>query len=111
MVSFLDVNLEVIIQRFSNSWRKLVENHKFTIPNKVHIIVTHLLDFLKKNKITLHSKSDQTIESVHQEMESRLSAGKYHVKNHKSLIHGKRLLSGMVFKYIYINKHHFLWLI
>ena len=54
----LDKNFQNIIKDFSESWNKLKEQHGTTVPNKVHIIQSHLGDFFQKEK--KHSKITQT---------------------------------------------------
>ena len=60
------------IKAFEDSWMVLHDKYKVTIPNKVHIIVTHLVEYFDERGITLNQTSDQTIESVHHELFRRL---------------------------------------
>jgi hypothetical protein len=87
----LNPNYSEIISDFSQSWLKCKYMFGTTVPNKVHIIQTHLVDYLNKQKSTLYRKTDQTMESVHQDLFSRMTASKYHVKNFKSDKHGQKL--------------------
>ena len=60
------------IKAFEDSWMVLHDKYKVTIPNKVHIIVTHLVEYFDERGITLNQTSDQTIESMHHELFRRL---------------------------------------
>jgi len=87
-----------------NEFNETYENiHKTTIPNKVHIIMHHLSEYFDRFLTSLRYYSDQTIESTHQEFGKRLEAGNYNVKNHRSYIHGKKLLKGT----IHYNSYNF----
>ena len=79
---------------FEDSWNQLHDKYGTTIPNKVHIITHHLPAVLKKTKKTLKGLSDQTMESVHQCFNSRMTASNYVVKNINSRAHGRKLLAG-----------------
>ena len=90
----LDDDFENVIDDFSKSWKDLRECHGTTVPNKVHIIQAHLSDYLKKTKTTFKNKSDQVVESTHQEYFSRMKSSNYIVKNFKSEKHGLKMLKG-----------------
>ena len=64
--------------------------------NKIHIIEDHLEDFFEKFKTTFKNKSDQTMESTHQELNSRMQSSKYVVKNFISDIHGTKLKRAII---------------
>ena len=98
----IDPKYESIIDDFTNSWMNLKNKYGTTVPNKVHIITTHLKTFMKKQK-TLYQKSDQTVESIHQEFEKRLVQSNYKVKNFRSQAHGIKLQRGT----IHFNAYNF----
>ena len=82
---------------------KLKNLHNFTVPNKVHMIVDHLPVYFSKFSKTLYGLSDQTVESVHQDFNTRMSASKYIVKNFRSKVHGQKLFRGV----IHYNSYNF----
>ena len=92
----LEDEFQSIIDDFSEAWKELRECHGTTVPNKVHIIEAHLPDYLRKEKVTFKNKSDQVIETTHQEYHSRMTSSKYIVKNMKSEVHGLKMLRGTI---------------
>ena len=56
----------------------------------------HLSEYFTRFSTTFKNKSDQTIESTHQEFGKRMETGNYNIKNHRSFKHGKTLLKGTI---------------
>ena len=83
-------------EKFKESWMKLKNLNGFTIPTQVHVITDHLPFYLQKFSKTLTTTSDQTVESVHQDFNSRMTTSKYVVKNFRSRIHGLKLHKGAI---------------
>ena len=100
----LNTSFNDIIDNFVNSWKTLTLYFGTTVPNKVHLIQSHLPDFFREKGHSLYGLSDQVIESCHQEFSKRLSQSNYDVKNYRSFIHGKKLKRGVV----HFNSFNFL---
>ena len=50
-------------------WNILHENFGETIPNKCHVIFSHVPEFIKRQKKTLGEFSEQVVESAHQKLD------------------------------------------
>ena len=84
-----------VIKSFENAYMCLKEKFNISITNKVHIIIDHLSDYLKENKTTLRSTTDQTIESTHSKLDKFLRRHGYFRKDPDSSTSGKKLLDGI----------------
>ena len=66
-----------------------------------------MLEYFQLTGKTLYGKSDQTIESIHQEFYRRIHGSGYFVKNIKSDTHGIKLLKGVNhFNAYNVGYHH-----
>ena len=92
----LNEDFKDVIEELKLSWMILKNKFGITVPNKIHILIDHLPVYLEKFSKTLYNLSDQTIESTHQEFAKRMEAGQYNIKNYRSVIHGKKLLRGVI---------------
>ena len=77
----LDPNFPDIIKRFSSNWIRLKKEFHVPITNKVHIIVSHLEDYLNLTNRPLGKCSDQVIERIHQELHQRFTYSNYLMKD------------------------------
>ena len=85
-----------VIDEFTLNYLSLNVNHNLSITPKVHIIINHLKEYCMNTGLSLGSCTDQTVESVHQVVNSRFTNSKYYVKCHKSDKHGKKFYEGMM---------------
>ena len=58
-----------------------------TIPNKVHIIIDHVEDYIDATGHGLGTTSDQMVEACHSQLNKRLVSSNYWVKDLTSEIH------------------------
>ena len=73
----------------------LHETFSVSITNKVHIIQSHLKDYLTITKKGLGVHSDQLIEQMHQEVDKTLHNSSYWVTNYESEQCGEQLEKGI----------------
>ena len=59
----LKPNAIQIINEFDKNFTVLHEQFKLTVINKIHIIVTHVPEYIKETKHSLGQNSDQLIEA------------------------------------------------
>ena len=81
-VTGISINADVasLIQSYSAEWNNLHLQFGITIPNKVHIIQSHLLDYINQKKEGLGKNTDQLVESVHRAVHKRFATSSYQVK-------------------------------
>ena len=65
-----------------------------TIPNKVHIMISHVPEYIALIKLSLGQTSDQLIEAMHQYVNRRFTGSRYTVNNVENDSHGDKLLRG-----------------
>ena len=53
------------IELFEKKWMNLKEQFGITVPNKCHIIFTHVKEFIFAKKMALGSLSEQVVEACH----------------------------------------------
>jgi hypothetical protein len=80
-------NWENSIENFSQAWLKLNVEHGVSVPNKVHIIIDHVFDYISKTGKWLGRVTDQVVESCHNALNKRLTSSNYWVKNVDSVLH------------------------
>ena len=85
-----------VIDEFTINYLDLNVNHNLSITPKVHIKINQLKEYCVSTGLSLGSCTDQTVESVHQVVNSRFTNLKYYVKYHKSDKHGKKFYEGMM---------------
>ena len=80
------------IEFFEKRWMPLKEEFGITVPNKCHIIFTHVKDYIFSHKISLGSLSEQVVEACHSKW-IKLWESSYKIRNLDSELYGERLLS------------------
>ena len=84
------------IEDVSKTWSFLHEHYNIQIPNKVHIIMDHVGDYIEMTGKSLGRVSDQIVECAHSALHRRLSISNYWVKNKETDVHGIKLFRGIV---------------
>ena len=79
------------ILQFRNVFSGLLQNHGFSISNKLHIIMDHSEDYITETKTPLGHVDDHLIEAAHAHMNKRLMASNYLVKDITCENHGEKL--------------------
>ena len=84
------LNYKEYIEDFKADWTQL--NHEFGIsfPNKVHIITSHLADFIERQKRPLGEFTEEVVEAAHQRLDKIWEW--YVVKMVEKESHGKKFL-------------------
>ena len=72
-----------------------MSNFFLSIPNKVHIIIDHVEDYINMTGDTLGKVTDQTVEAAHSALNKRLVQSNYLVKDKESDIHGIKFYRGI----------------
>ena len=85
----------LVIQEFAVNMAILHEVFKVSYTNKTHIIIDHVPEYIRENKLSLGQTSDQLIESCHQYVNKRFQNSHYKVKNVNNPQHGSKLLKGL----------------
>lgn len=85
------------IQNFKTSWETMVSSFKdkglkFSTPNKVHIIISHIPEYLQKFHVPLSYTSDQNIESYHAIYEKMVKNSNYKMRDPHTIKAGEALL-------------------
>ena len=75
--STLDPDFLNIIKRVA--FETFHKKFKITLPNKLHITVSHVPEYILENKLALGQTSDQVIEATHQFVNKRLQGSRYWV--------------------------------
>ena len=70
-----------MIEKLGKEIKNLHAKYKLTIPNKVHIAVSHVPDYIDLTQFSLGQTSDQLIEASHQYVNKRFMGSRYFVKN------------------------------
>ena len=70
--------------------------HSVSLTNKVHILFSHVFDYINLTGKGLGRVSDQIVEACHSALNKRLAASKYWIKDLESDLHGKMLLRGIL---------------
>ncbi len=76
------------IEEVRNTWTLLHTKYGITIPNKVHIIMDHVGDYIEATKKGLGCVSDHIVEAAHSALNKRLVGSNYWVKDLESDRHG-----------------------
>ena len=92
-----------VIKEFETNFLVLHEKFKLTITNKIHIMITHVPEYIMETKLSLGQTSDQLIEASHQYVNKRFNSSHYKINNVDSPMHGKKLLHGLH----HINAYNF----
>ena len=79
------------IEDFTQNWYNLHSKYKLSIPNKVHIIMDHVGDYIEATNKGLGQVSDQIVEAAHSALNKRLVSSNYWVKDLESDNHGVKL--------------------
>ena len=85
----LDDDYEHLINNFVSSFDIVHKEFKVLYTNKVHIIESHLKEYLDTTKEGLGKHSDQLVEQMHQEVNNLLYRSCYWVNNPTSEISGE----------------------
>ena len=93
--SQLKSNYKDAIRKVEESFNILHHRFGCTIPNKVHIAVTHVPEYIAKTKLALGQTSDQVIEGTHQYTNKILMGSRYWVKDLDNPLQGENLLRGV----------------
>ena len=93
---FLEHNYEEAMKTFEDSMNFLQGKYGFSITPKIHILITHVPQYIKLTGKSLGFISDQTTEMVHQIVNKRMENSNYVVKAIESDTHGEKLLKGIL---------------
>ena len=91
----LDPNILEIIKELEKSMYILQDKFSVSVTNKMHILVTHVPEYIMETHHSLGQTSDQIIESSHQYINKRFDRSNYKVKDVTNPIHGENLLKGV----------------
>ena len=91
----LKPNAIQVIKEFAQNMNILHENFSLSYTNKIHIIIDHVPEYLRENKLSLGQTSDQLIEASHQFVNKRFTNSKYTINNVDYPSHDKKLLKGL----------------
>ena len=69
---------------------------RVTVPNKVHIIIDHVEDYIDATGHGLGTTIDQIVEACHSQLNKRLVSSNYWVKDLTSEIHGIKLFKAIL---------------
>ena len=70
--------------------------YRFSITPKIHILISHVPQYIRLTGKSLGHVTDQTIENCHQLVNRRMERSKYYVKAVESDTHGENLLKGIL---------------
>ena len=70
-----------IIKELEDTVNILKDKFAVSITNKMHIITTHVPEYIEETRLSLGQTSDQIIESSHQYVNKRFMDSNYFVKN------------------------------
>ena len=93
--NILDPNVMAIIKELEDTVNILKDKFAVSITNKMHIITTHVPEYIEETRLSLGQTSDQIIESSHQYVNKRFMGSNYFVKNVENPSHGEKLLKGL----------------
>ena len=91
----MDPNVIEIIKDLEKTVNILKDNFQVSITNKMHILVTHVPEYIQETRLSLGQTSDQLIEASHQYVNKRFQGSNYYVKNVENPLHGEKLLKGV----------------
>ena len=94
-ITDLEDEFEEVIEAFSESYKVIHDNFQVSETNKVHIIASHISDYLKSTKTTLRKTKDQTTDCTHSKLDRFLKDHQYFRKNIDSINAGKKLFEGI----------------
>ena len=77
---FLEHNYEEAIKIFEDSMMFLQGKYGMSITPKIHILITHVPQYIRLTGKSLGFISDQTIENAHQIVNKRMESSNYYVK-------------------------------
>ena len=89
-------NWEETIDVLSEAWSDLHAKHTISITNKIHIIQSHVKDYISLTGKGLGKVCDQIVESCHSALNKRLVASGYHRKNLEGDSQGEMLFRGVL---------------
>ena len=75
------------IELFEKRWMHLKEEFRITVPNKCHIIFTHVKDFIFAHKMSLGILSEQVVQACHSKW-IKLWESSYKIRNLDSELYG-----------------------
>lgn len=78
--SELAPNYEEYIDIFTNCWTEMTKIHDISTPNKVHIISTHIKEYISLTNQSLNQVSDQHVEAAHARIARLERTSKYERK-------------------------------
>ena len=90
----LDPDYNMYIQKLDRSIQILCEGFKFSVTNKIHIILRHLSEFIELEGKALGEFSEQVVESSHHSFEQIFE--RYKVKNTGCEEYGAKLLRSIL---------------
>ena len=84
------------ILAFEDSFNELQEAFGLQITNKIHIIISHLGDYLARNGMTLLETSDQGVEASNKCFDKFINTHGYFRKHNQTEDQGIMLLRGVL---------------
>ena len=81
-----------IIKELEDTVNILKDKFAVSITIKMHIITTHVPEYIEETRLSLGQTSDQIIEASHQHVNKRFMGSNYFVKNVDNPSHGEKLL-------------------
>ena len=94
-VKQLEMDVLLVIKEFAVNMAILHEVFKVSYTNKTHIIIDHVPEYIRENKLSLGQTSDQLIEACHQYVNKRFQNSHYKVNNVDNPQNGSNLLKGL----------------
>ena len=92
----LDENWKQSIASFEESIMFLHGKYGLSLTPKMHILCTHVAQYIELTGKPLGYVTDQTIENAHQLVNRRMERSQYYVKSLNSDSHGQNLLKGIL---------------
>ena len=92
----LEDNFEEALENFEDSMMFLSGKYGFSITPKIHILITHVPQYIHLTGKSLGFVTDQTVENCHQLVNRRMEKSKYYVKALESDTHGENLYRGIM---------------
>ena len=84
----MDPDFQSVIDKLEETFNTIHTKFGSTIPNKVHIMIAHVPEYIALTKRPLGQTSDQLIEAMHQ----YVIGSRYTVNNVENDAHGDKLL-------------------
>ena len=92
----LDKNFKTVVSDFLKAWENLNIKYGVSYTNKIHIIESHVTEYVEKTGKPLGSTSDQLVEAMHSYVNASLHRSKYLLSVDNSENFGTKLYRGIM---------------